>query len=185
MCNRGNSSPAFISNIWNVACTQLQFKSTESCRSRFYLSLSFRDFQPPTYAHPWKEPLLRTFVLSLGEVLHWKILICIEPTVYPQTDFKRSGGWKTESTDWCFLRGVRQNRGFNCSNERNASTSKEWRVFVFFLDRLLFVCWPDTLWENPFKTQFESWLLGFGHFKDHQADTHYINKKKWQNLRSN
>lgn len=145
MCDSGNSSPAFISNIWNAARTRLQLESIQSRRSRFYLGL-FN--QPPTHIHG-RSLCFRTLGSSLGEVARWEIFICIEPTVYPQTDFKRGGGWEIERPDWCCLRGIRQNWGH--SNGRDASEYKEWR--------LLFVCWPS----NPFKTHFESWLLGFSH----------------------
>lgn len=146
-----------------MACTQPRFESTASRRSRVYLSLSLRDFSTTDLRvsmervfvpHAWLKSGRSSALKDFN--LYW--------TDCPQTDLKRSGGWKAECTDWCFLRGVHQTQGFNCRNEKiNASKYKEWRGFVFFLDGLLFVRWPDTLWENPFKTQFDSWLLGLSH----------------------
>lgn len=138
MCACGNSSPDFISNIWNVACARLQLESAQSRRSRFYFGL-FN--QPPTHIRG-RSLCSARLGFSLGEVVRWKILICAEPTVYPQTDFKRGGGWKIERPDLCSLRGIRQNWGSNHSNGRDASEYKEWGMFVFFLDGLLFVDHP-------------------------------------------
>lgn len=148
MCDRRNSSPVLFPTFEMRQALSFSSNQWNHFRAVFYLSLPFKDVSSTHLRTSMERAFVLLVILNLGEVLHWKILICIELTVYPQRDFKQSGGWKIECTDWCSLRGH--------SNERNGSKYKEWTVFGFVLDTQFLVWWPNTLVKNPFKTQFES-----------------------------
>lgn len=106
MCDRGSSSPVLFPTFKMWPALSFSSNQLNYIRADFYLSLPFRDVST-THLRTFMEG---AFVLH-GSLKSGRSSALKDFNLYwtdcLSTDFKQSGGWKIECTDWCSLMGRR------------------------------------------------------------------------------